>query len=155
VSVITLAAICLISASPAADVAEKPTALSPVQLRGAVHDALRKQATAKGPDRIVAVRKLVALHQQLGLNQQMAPGARRQLQGMIGGRLRRAQTNDDYGQDLLELIEKTIAPGTWDSQGGPGRIFYWRNGRAMVISQTQEAHEELADLIGQLHAAGN
>jgi hypothetical protein len=120
-----------------------------------VHEALRKEATAKGPGRIAAMKELVVLHQQVGVNQQMAPRARQQLQGLVGGRLRRAQANDDYGQDLLELIEKTIAPGTWASQGGPGRIYYWRNGRAMVVSQTQEAHEELADLIGQLHDVGN
>jgi hypothetical protein len=83
----------------------------------------------------------------------MAPAGRQQLQALVGARLQRAARNDDAGDELVELIERTIAPGTWESQGGLGRIYYWRNGRALVISQTQQAHEGLADLLQQLHGA--
>lgn len=154
-SMFSFLAACAIGTSPAVATELAAKTDSPAQLRAAVHTALRREATTNGPEHIVAVRALLTLHQQLGANQQMAPRARRQLRGLIGGRLSRAAQNDDYGPNLLELIEKTIAPGTWESQGGPGRIFYWRNGRAMVISQTQEAHEDLADLIGQLHEMEN
>ena len=128
-------------------------AMSPAKLRAAVHSTLRREAKAKGPGRVEIVKELVALYQQLGLNQQMV--GRQQLQGLIGGRLNRGMKNDDYGPDLVDLIERTIAPGTWESQGGPGRIYYWRNGRALVISQTQQAHEGLADMLEQMHVAGD
>ena len=147
-------AVQLLAASPSSsETRTSSPVMSPTQLRAAVHSALGREAKAKGPERVAIVKELVALYQQLGLNQQMA--GRQQLQGMIGGRLQRGAKNDDYGLDLVDLIERTIAPGSWESQGGPGRIYYWRNGRALVISQSQQAHEGLADLLEQLHVAGN
>jgi hypothetical protein len=56
----------------------------------------------------------------------------------------------DYGQDLVELIEATIAPGSWDSQGGPGSIRYYSPLRVIVVRQTSEVHEQLGDLLPQL-----
>jgi hypothetical protein len=56
----------------------------------------------------------------------------------------------DYGQDLVELIEATIAPGSWDSQGGPGTIRYFSPLRVIVVRQTGEVHEQLGDLLPQL-----
>jgi hypothetical protein len=152
----TTLAIHLIAATPVECAASTDVAaMPPAQLRSLVHQTLRRQATATGPERIALAKQLLALHQQLGVNQQMAPGARRQLQGLIGGRLQRSIQQDDFGPELVELIENTIAPGSWESQGGPGRIRYWRPGRAMVISQTDEVHRDLADLMGQLRKAGN
>jgi hypothetical protein len=56
----------------------------------------------------------------------------------------------DYGQDLVELIEATIAPGSWDSQGGSGTIRYFSPLRVIVLRQTGEVHEQLGDLLPQL-----
>lgn len=151
-------AVQLLAAAPAeTEMSPAPAVVSlpPAKLRAFVHATLRRDAKAKGPERVIIAKELLALYQQIGLNQQMALGQRQQLQGLIGGRLQRAAQNDDYGPDLVDLIERTVSPGTWESQGGLGRIYYWRNGRALVVSQTQEAHEAMADLIGQLHAAGN
>ncbi|HXT60959.1 MAG TPA: hypothetical protein VN699_20130, partial [Pirellulales bacterium] len=53
-------------------------------------------------------------------------------------------------QSLIELITSTIAPTTWDEVGGPGAIQEYRNNLSLVISQTQEVHEEIADLLAQL-----
>lgn len=53
-------------------------------------------------------------------------------------------------QSLIELITSTIAPTTWDEVGGPGAISEYRNNLSLVISQTQEVHEEIADLLAQL-----
>lgn len=61
---------------------------------------------------------------------------------------------DDAGPLLVDLIQKTIAPGHWASQGGPGTIYYWRPGRAMVIRATQQAHEQIGDVLRQLQQAG-
>jgi hypothetical protein len=132
-----------------------PRKSSPTDLRAAVRSALRREAKANGPERIVVLKELIALHQQLGLHRQMQPGARRQLQGIVGGRLQRAAKDLDSGAELVDLIERTIAPSSWERQGGVGRIHYWRNGRALVITQTQQAHEGVADLFQQLQRAGN
>lgn len=51
---------------------------------------------------------------------------------------------------LIELITTTIAPTTWDEVGGPGAIQEYANNLSLVISQTQEVHEEIADLLAQL-----
>jgi len=63
--------------------------------------------------------------------------------------------NDDYGEQLVELIHTTVLPHTWDVNGGMGSMYYWRNGRALVVRQSQEAHEQLEHLLLQLRRAGN
>ncbi len=73
--------------------------------------------------------------------------------GMQGGAFG-AAGNDDHGPDLVELIKKVIAPNTWEDVGGNGTIFYWQPGRAMVVRQTAENHEALADMLEQLGRAG-
>ena len=60
----------------------------------------------------------------------------------------------DAGQDLVDLIQKTIAPHTWDVNGGPGVIRFWRPGLALVVYQTGEVHQRIADLTEQLQKAG-
>lgn len=66
----------------------------------------------------------------------------------------RRMPNDDYGQQLVELIQKTIAPSTWDVNGGYGTIYYWRPGRALIVRQTEEVHERIGGVLGQLHQLG-
>lgn len=51
---------------------------------------------------------------------------------------------------LIELIERTIAPASWETNGGQGVIVYWRLGGALVVRQTGAAHEALDDLLGQM-----
>ena len=51
---------------------------------------------------------------------------------------------------LIELIQQTVQPQTWDAQGGPGAIKQFETNLSLVISQTQEVHEEIADLLEQL-----
>ncbi len=51
---------------------------------------------------------------------------------------------------LIELIVTTIAPQSWEEVGGPGRIQRFPHNLSLVISQTQERHEEIADLLTQL-----
>ncbi len=71
-----------------------------------------------------------------------------------GAPVRGRQPNDDYGQHLVDLIQKTIAPSTWDVNGGLGTIYYWRPGRALVVRQTGEVHDKMGDALGQLRRAG-
>jgi general secretion pathway protein D len=63
--------------------------------------------------------------------------------GLTGG------TQADF-ESLIELITSTIAPTTWDDVGGPGSIQQFQGNLSLVISQTQEVHEEIADLLEQL-----
>lgn len=63
--------------------------------------------------------------------------------GMGGG----AQADFDT---LIELITSTVKPQTWDEVGGPGSVSPFTNNLSLVISQTQEVHEEIVDLLDQL-----
>ncbi len=51
---------------------------------------------------------------------------------------------------LTELITSTIAPQSWQEVGGPGAISGYENNLSLVVSQTQEVHEQIADLLEQL-----
>jgi hypothetical protein len=52
------------------------------------------------------------------------------------------------GQALVELIQDTIAPDSWDIRGGPGSIVYYNPLRCLVVRQTGEGHDALSDLLG-------
>ncbi len=53
-------------------------------------------------------------------------------------------------EPLINLITTTIAPTTWDDVGGAGTVEQFEANLSLVISQTQEVHEEIADLLEQL-----
>jgi hypothetical protein len=58
--------------------------------------------------------------------------------------------NDDYGEALVDLIQKTIAPTTWDVNGGPGSIYYWYPQRAIVVRASDEVHEQIGGVLEQM-----
>ncbi len=49
----------------------------------------------------------------------------------------------DAGAALVELIQRTISPGFWDVNGGPGSIVYYRQWHALVIRATPEIHRRI------------
>ncbi|MCA9174758.1 MAG: hypothetical protein KDB14_09770 [Planctomycetales bacterium] len=51
---------------------------------------------------------------------------------------------------LIELITTTIAPDSWDEVGGPGAIEAFPTNLSLVVSQTQDVHEQISDLLDQL-----
>ena len=53
----------------------------------------------------------------------------------------------DNGQDLVDLIEATIAPQSWDVNGGPGTIRYWPAWHVLVVRQTEEVHEQIGGVV--------
>jgi general secretion pathway protein D len=55
----------------------------------------------------------------------------------------------DFGP-LIDLITTTISPQSWDDVGGPGSIEGFDTNLSLVVSQTQEVHEQIADLLEQL-----
>ena len=63
--------------------------------------------------------------------------------GLGGG----AQADFD---SLIDLITSTVKPTTWDAVGGPGSIAPFETNLSIVVSQTQDVHEEIVDLLEQL-----
>jgi general secretion pathway protein D len=63
--------------------------------------------------------------------------------GLAGG----SQADFD---SLIDLITSTIAPTSWDSAGGLGSVQEFETNLTLVVSQTQEVHEQIADLLQQL-----
>lgn len=55
----------------------------------------------------------------------------------------------DY-QSLIDLITSTVAPTMWDEVGGPGAMREFANSHAISFSQTEEVHEEAAELLAAL-----
>jgi hypothetical protein len=67
------------------------------------------------------------------------------ISGAAGGR-----GEADNADELIELIRTTIRPESWDVNGGPGSIFYYRPSMALVVTQTQEVHWLIGGLAGAL-----
>jgi hypothetical protein len=59
-------------------------------------------------------------------------------------------TTDQNAQELIDVIQETVAPNSWEPRGGPGRIRYFAPRQVLVIRQSSEAHEELQGLLRQL-----
>ena len=53
--------------------------------------------------------------------------------------------SDDY-QTLIDLIQNTVAPQTWNTVAGAGVIQPYPLNNEIVISQTTEVHDEILDL---------
>ncbi len=51
---------------------------------------------------------------------------------------------------LIELIQKTVDPNTWEANAGPGSIAPFETNLSLVVSQTQEVHEKIVELLEQL-----
>lgn len=60
----------------------------------------------------------------------------------------------DYGPSLVALIERTIAPEFWDTNGGPGSIVYYQPLMCLVVRATSEVHHAIGGATGALRAAG-
>ena len=53
---------------------------------------------------------------------------------------------------LIDLITAPIAPTTWDDVGGEGSIQGFPTNLSLVVSQTQDVHQQIADLLAQLRS---
>ena len=54
------------------------------------------------------------------------------------------------GEQLVEVIQKTIRPDSWEENGGRGTIYYWNNHRVLIIRQTPQVHGEVGGVMRQL-----
>jgi hypothetical protein len=59
----------------------------------------------------------------------------------------------DYGPQLVDVIQQTISPATWDINGGNGAVVYFAPLRVLVVSAPGSVHDEISDVLGQLRAA--
>jgi hypothetical protein len=64
-----------------------------------------------------------------------------------------ADASIDYGPELVEIIQQTISPATWNINGGNGAIVYFVPRRAIVVSAPADVHAQVDDLLEQLRAA--
>jgi type II secretory pathway component GspD/PulD (secretin) len=51
---------------------------------------------------------------------------------------------------LMKLITSTVAPSSWNDVGGPGTIQYFPMGLALIINQTPDIQEQIAELLDAL-----
>ncbi|MBI5760142.1 MAG: hypothetical protein HZA46_16620 [Planctomycetales bacterium] len=71
--------------------------------------------------------------------------------GQPGGTNTGGQTGViNRGWDLVALIRNTVAPDTWDVNGGNGSIYFYRPLNVIVVRQTQAVHDELGEVLGQI-----
>ncbi len=60
----------------------------------------------------------------------------------------------DNSAALIDLIQSTIQPDSWNVNGGPGALYYFRPVHALVVRATSEVHEQLRGLMNGMRAAG-
>lgn len=53
-------------------------------------------------------------------------------------------------QQLIDLIQNTIEPDSWDVNGGKGRAMFYSPLNVLVIRNTGEVHEQIGGTLGQL-----
>jgi general secretion pathway protein D len=58
-------------------------------------------------------------------------------------------TEDDF-EDLIELIEETIEPDSWETNGGTGRMRAFPSNLSLIVTNTQEIQDQIQDLLKRL-----
>lgn len=56
---------------------------------------------------------------------------------------------------LIELIQTTVVPDTWDLLGGPSTMRQYEQNLSLVISTTSEVHDQIAELLESLRKLQN
>jgi type II secretory pathway component GspD/PulD (secretin) len=64
--------------------------------------------------------------------------------------VQKTQRNDTMHEALIKLITNTIANKSWADQGGPGTIDYFPLTMALVVNQTVDIQEQIAELLASL-----
>jgi hypothetical protein len=60
----------------------------------------------------------------------------------------------DYGEELVDLITRTIFPDKWEVNGGVSTIVYYRPLMCLVVTATGTTHGDVENLLDGLRAAG-
>lgn len=58
-------------------------------------------------------------------------------------------------QSLIDLIQTTVVPDTWEALGGPSTMAPYPQNLSLVISTTSEVHDQIADLLDSLRRLQN
>src|SRR5207247_2459756 len=58
--------------------------------------------------------------------------------------------NKSPEERLIELIAKSVAPASWAWEDGKGTIDYFPVSQALVVNQTADIHEQIAELLETL-----
>jgi general secretion pathway protein D len=82
-----------------------------------------------------------------GMNNGPVSGQAQPMQFGPGGMGGGAKADFD---SLIQLIQSTVQPTTWKANGGQGDVAPFETNLTLVVSNTQEVHEQLADLLQQL-----
>jgi len=70
--------------------------------------------------------------------------------GSVGGQTFGGVSQQDF-QPLIELIQNTISPESWQDTGqGLGTVEAFSPNLSLIVSQTQEIQDQIQDLLGQL-----
>jgi type II secretory pathway component GspD/PulD (secretin) len=88
---------------------------------------------------------------QFGANGQGPPGGQPNLgPGVSTGSWNLSSAKRTIEDQLIRLVESTIAPDSWSEVGGKGTIQYYPLGHGLVVNQTQDIQEQVADLLQAL-----
>ncbi|MGE5191338.1 MAG: hypothetical protein ACM3U2_02480 [Deltaproteobacteria bacterium] len=146
--------------------AAEPVFATPHEARQAVTRALRESSRTSGRDPVETTPTVVAVYRQLGHSEKLPVTERRRLQAQVRTRLSelhnvlhrrvvRAAAFNSGGtagsaQQLIDLIQTTIAPDTWSVNGGNGTLNFYQPLNVLVVRQTAEVHEQFGGALGQL-----
>lgn len=57
-------------------------------------------------------------------------------------------------QSLVDVLQSTVQPQSWDVQGGPGSIRPMEDPQGLFVSQTEATHHDVEGVMQALHAQG-
>jgi hypothetical protein len=63
------------------------------------------------------------------------------------------ETRLDDLEDLVSVVTTTVEPKSWAENGGDGTVEFYVRSRALVVNQSSEIHERIADLLAGLRKA--
>jgi general secretion pathway protein D len=148
------------------DRAPEPAFATSRDARQAVARVLRESSRASGRDPVETTPFVVAAYRQLAVSEKLAVTERRRLEAHLRTRLSelrdvlhrrvvraaasRSGGNAGSAQQLIDLIQTTIAPDTWAVNGGEGTLSFYQPLNVLVVRQTAEVHEQIGNAFGQL-----
>jgi tetratricopeptide (TPR) repeat protein len=77
-------------------------------------------------------------------------GGRLETTGPLGGSATISGANNSKHEQLIKLVTSMVRPHSWDGQGGPGKVEFFDIGSALVVNQTADVIQEIADLLDAL-----
>ncbi|MDO4856398.1 MAG: hypothetical protein Q4A17_00450 [Thermoguttaceae bacterium] len=123
--------------------------LDALSIQIAEAELARKSAEKSGEKKEEKPASVKKLPEKAEMAQQAAPGFG--APGFGAGN----QVNEEAGEQLVEVIQNTIHPESWEQNGGNGTIQFWSPNGHLIIRQTDENHQKIQNLLDQLRRAGS